>query len=174
MDILYRVETGRASVKQEQRLIREEIGQAYRLGVYQKEYAFQIAKALAIGCSMASVFLFMTAIVSIYDQKIIIIDILYLLMFAIAIRQLLRYQKMSVYVYTRGLYLFRRKGSQSNPQGQSIRWDQIERAYKSRIGIHLQLKNEFGNLLLPSAFFKIDELYTTIDRKITLYNIPNE
>jgi len=79
MNISFGSETGRASVKQEQRIMKEEIGQAYRLGVYQKKYPFQFTKALAI-----------------------------------------------------------------------------------------------GTFLFPSAFFKVDELYATFDRKITFYNIPDE
>ena len=93
-------------MKQEEFEFKDEIGQVYRLGKFQKEYPFQFAKALAIGCGMASVVFFFTAIVRIFEQKIIILDILYLLMLAISIKQLHRYHKMSVNVYTKGLYLF--------------------------------------------------------------------
>jgi hypothetical protein len=161
-------------MKQEELEFKDEIGQAYRLGIFQKEYPFQFAKALAICCGMASILFFFTAIVSIFEQKIIILDILYLLMLSIGIRQLHRYHKVSVYVYTKGLYLFKKKDSQSSPHGQSICWEQIERVYKSRIGIHIILKNEFGTLLLPSAFYKLDTLYAAIERKISLYNVSKE
>ncbi len=161
-------------MKQMELEFKNEIGQAYRLGIFQKEYPFQFAKVVAIGCGVAAIFIFMTAAFSIYEQKIIFLDIFYLLLLAISIRQLLRYRKMSIYIFTKGLYLFKRTGRQSCPHGQSIRWEHVERVYKSGVGIHLILKNDFGTLLLPSAFYKIERLYTTIARKVTLYNAPKE